>query len=727
MATEEQLRAEYEQEMKDRAEYEQYLAETGGGGEPGQIAAGPTIKNEMHPDMSYKSRLIYKMFSQNPEAGAKYLQKENPDFEWAQDPEGAPIAKKKGEEEWYRLDPTASKVTDYPSDIVESGYDLLSGLGQGVATTAAGLAGGVLGGGLGAIPSAMAASGLTAAGAEALRQKIGTMLGVGGEELDTGQIGLAGGVGAIIPLGFGTGAGAKQAAGMVARQAASKPGVLPTLKNAMQTARPFATQDMSAPIMLGEQLAETQSAPLRRYVAPMVGSIISGEKSDLINQAKKMLPILNKPGGSTTEIAEKSEAIRDFLVDAIKTSKGKLGEQIGEMHDVTAQGLRGGGEVSVLKIIDPLVTLKNSITEEGLDSPETRKLVSEIDSVIKSVFSKATKAEVKNPDPGYLQAVDKQLGLGDVVETEAFVTPNSIPLKAAWQAYHQLKGKLQSFGGNLDKSGTVGGVAEKADTVTDKRIIGAIGQMRENIKDDIAQKVFRAAADKEARYVLKMGYPNLPDAQIDEMLMKNNTVWKEPRVLSAGSKALDKYKELNSGFSEMSELASDMNNKTDDANKLLTWVNKAGTNPLVFEKMRGLSESMGVDLVDEAVKLKALRTFGEKTRGEKALEKDTSFQKFIHRTPLAGIAGYLGWMGARKAGGEIMESSAAAGAAAAGGYQASNPAMLRQYMNLGKYGQQALTEGPSIPDIYGLQWLGAKRAPVPLKYTPFTQMIIDKE
>ena len=130
------------------------------------------IVNEMHPDIDFATRAIYKNFGADPEASFRFLQKKLPNLQLKKDKEGEVLAKRPEETEWRRLDPKGFDL----QDISDIGYDVPAAVAQGAATAAAGLVGAAAGG-IGAIPAAMAASGFTGAGLEGLRQGIGSWVG----------------------------------------------------------------------------------------------------------------------------------------------------------------------------------------------------------------------------------------------------------------------------------------------------------------------------------------------------------------------------------------------------------------------------------------------------------------------------------------------------------------------------------------------------------------------
>jgi hypothetical protein len=160
------------------------------------------IVQETHPDFGWADRFAIKNFGGSPETIDAYIKKQG--FETKTDSNGQRLIKKDTDTKWSVLDPEGLDL----ADISDIGYDIVSGLGSGVATAAAGLGAGAATLGAGAIPVAMAAGAGSSAGLEFLRQKIGSGLGTHQGDTNTGDVALAGGLGALSPLLFGTGASA---------------------------------------------------------------------------------------------------------------------------------------------------------------------------------------------------------------------------------------------------------------------------------------------------------------------------------------------------------------------------------------------------------------------------------------------------------------------------------------------------------------------------------------
>jgi hypothetical protein len=176
------------------------------------------INKSKAADIPFADRFAVKNFGGSPETSIAYLKKNNPGLMFKQDDSGAIIAKKPEDKEWNALDPEGFDL----QDVTDVGYDVVSGLGSGALTAAAGLGAGASTMGGAAIPAAMAAGGASSAALEALRQRIGQGLGTHEEDMNTTDLALAGGLGAVSPLLFGTGASAGKIAAKAGQEKAGQ-------------------------------------------------------------------------------------------------------------------------------------------------------------------------------------------------------------------------------------------------------------------------------------------------------------------------------------------------------------------------------------------------------------------------------------------------------------------------------------------------------------------------
>ena len=162
---------------------------------------------------------MVKNFGGSEQDQIQYLQERNPDLEISSY-EGDIVARKRGEKNWKKLDPTGfTNPAEFARDLLDVGYDVTAGAATSALTAAATLPAAVATGGVGAIPTAMATSAATGAGAEYLRQKLGQRFGTA-RDTDLGMVGLTGALSGLTGGLLGGGVSGKQIA-----KAAAKPGV----------------------------------------------------------------------------------------------------------------------------------------------------------------------------------------------------------------------------------------------------------------------------------------------------------------------------------------------------------------------------------------------------------------------------------------------------------------------------------------------------------------------
>ena len=269
------------------------------------------VVDEMHPDIGFKTRAVYKNFGNDSDASFNYLQKQHPELNFKKDPSGNVLAKKPGEAEWRRLDPSGFDM----QDITDVAYDVPAGLLEGGAAIFGGITGGVAGTGVapgpgtvaGALGGASVAGGATGAGLEALRQKIGGFAGID-QEVNMDDVKMAGAFGAASPLLLGTGAGVK-ALGKAALKSGMKRS---TLEGAQRG-------------LLGRG---------KSYLAPRIGEQLSGIPANLLNRANKDLDKIDAPGAEFSAV-EALEGVRKGALAGQDMKIKEVGDQIGAAIDAS--------------------------------------------------------------------------------------------------------------------------------------------------------------------------------------------------------------------------------------------------------------------------------------------------------------------------------------------------------------------------------------------------------
>ncbi len=308
--------------------------------EPPAPAEAETIQ-EMHPSFSTGDRLLTKTFGNDAQASANYLQERHPGLQVKVDEGGQIVAKGKAEKDWRVLDPDTGP---FSSDILGDLGDIAGDIGTGAVTTGAtalgalggaplgaaagtflaGPPGTLAGAGAGALAGGAAGGAASAAGLEALRQLVGKGIGVN-EEVSGGDIALQGGLGALSPLLFGTGATASQIAAKTAGKGIStfanpflgaKEGVKNLGKSALRTGAskvPFVGEELAAKVP--QNAASSMKALLSQY-----GGDESMEKTaEALLRAQSGIPVQTFRGMAGKVLPKLGETTSGIQADVIKT------------------------------------------------------------------------------------------------------------------------------------------------------------------------------------------------------------------------------------------------------------------------------------------------------------------------------------------------------------------------------------------------------------------------
>lgn len=399
------------------------------------------IVNEMHPDIPFTVRAVYKNFGADPEASFNYLQKKLPNLQLKKDKEGEILAKRSDELEWRRLDPKGFDL----QDISDIGYDVPAAVAQGAATAAVGLAGGAAGGGVGAIPAAMVTSGVTGAGLEGLRQGIGSWLGIE-DNASKEQAILAGAAGTVSPLLFGTGAGAKEAGKYIAKK-----GLETTSKDLLQTQRGLLGRGYDA---------------AAGYVGPKLGTFVSGENPEVIKKAAGMLKEIKaadtNPEVTTLPLTEAANTINSEL-KKLSTETGRKLEDLRGMIDnqpgliLTGEGAatQRTGSIPAAEFIQPFRDLAEKLSAGGA----------------------ATEAQLKDAQT-----------LARVIEQEFKGLPDNLTAAQVDTLRKRFKERAQQYGLNYGKVGQAVGGTEGASAI-DAQIALAFEDSRRKMNDSIISRL----------------------------------------------------------------------------------------------------------------------------------------------------------------------------------------------------------------------------------------------
>lgn len=254
----------------------------GGGNAPSGIGAllgkikefkeAPVVE-EMHPVVTQADRFLIQNFSNAPDVGLSYLQKKYPGLEGKMDESGKRILiRTPGEKAFRVVDPnTGFLSSDILNDASDVAYDAVA---TGVQTAAS-----VPGLIVGSVPGAIAAGGVSGAGLEALRQKLGQTLGLP-QEINNQDVVASGALGAALP---GAGAALGGAAKLAAKTAPTwVPAVGKAAGGAVGSSIP-GVNALGGTIVgaeLGGKAAEKLVAPgVRAALAPVGHAISTGVKN----------------------------------------------------------------------------------------------------------------------------------------------------------------------------------------------------------------------------------------------------------------------------------------------------------------------------------------------------------------------------------------------------------------------------------------------------------------
>jgi len=393
------------------------------------------IVNEMPEGLT--GRFVYKNFGADPVAAFNYLQKVNPDFELKTDKSGEVLARKRGTQDWGRLDPKGFDLRD----LTDIAYDVPAAVAQGAATAAAGLAGGAAGGGVGAIPAAMAASAGSGAALEGARQGIGSLFGIE-DNASKEQALIAAAAGAVSPLMFGTGAGAKEALKYAGKEGA---------KDLLQTQRG----------LLGRGYDATAG-----YVGPKLGALVSGENAKVIKKAAEILPEIKaadtNPEIRSLPLKEVAQEVPRKLKN-LTTETGRRLEDLRGMIDnqpgliLTGEGAatQRTGSIQATEFIQPFRDLAEKLSAGGA----------------------ATEAQLKDAQT-----------LARVIEQEFKGLPDNLTAAQVDTLRKRFKERAQQYGLNYGKTGQAVGGTEGASAI-DAQIALAFEESRRKMNDSIISRL----------------------------------------------------------------------------------------------------------------------------------------------------------------------------------------------------------------------------------------------
>lgn len=548
---------------------------------------GPKVLQEMHPEFGVGSRLLLKNFANSPEAMVAYLKKKHPGMD-IQVHRGQVIGKLPGEAEYKTLDPNPSLLAeplqfakDLPLDVADVGTDVGQGIASTVASGAAGAAGAAAtlpAGGVGALPAAAVAGGTTNAALEAIKQKVGQLMGIP-QEVDPTQVAFAGGAGAVSPLLFGSGATANQIA--------------------------KAGQNLTSEQV--RQLAAAQKGGVSRAwdyakntAAPAIGEYFSGVPAEVIKERAKNPEKLMalKDEGITDYLEGVHERVRQGLASRKVAVGQALEKEIGE----------AGVPVNLARtkkiINDHIKNLENS---ELKDNPLIKQQIAELKAARDEMLTEVTETVTKEPvmTASKLLGPDgkpvmRQTGVKDVVEQTVSEIPDQVSAKKAFELQALLKDqaeltKLTQGTTSRFSKGATGG--EKAWAEANRRAYNTINEELDTATagmSDALKKQYREYAQLQQDLKNRFADPEKTYATLSGIHGKGKQVLRER-------------------LQGVAEMTRGQVNPLEDAKTLAAFkyfVDKPSRNPISTGGTTSTSRSLGLRTLGGAIGYKAAPIFG---------------------------------------------------------------------------------------------------------------------
>jgi len=435
----------------------------GSAASPAEESDGPEVLNEAHPDVSLGSRLMFKNFGADQDAGVKYLSRENPGLEFKKENRDI-IVRKPGDAQWRRLDPSGLSLTSFEGikeagrDLGDVAFDVPAAIGQGALTAAAGVGAGAATGGTAAIPAAMATSGASGAGIEAVRQGIGKYFGVN-EEMDPTQIGISGALGTVSPLLLGTGATAAQV-GKSAVQKGLSGDALKALSDSQRG-------------VIGRSYDATAG-----YVGPKAAAFASGIKEKVIRALPENLAKIKASEANPEVVAQTFEPVMQSFSKAAKNEYQQVGKLMGEAKDAMESS---GARIDVSDIGSSLKSLQDEIKVLGSGTEVDKAAANELEGILPSLFSRKKEVEklVLDPDTMQMKMVKET-----IMEPITDLSPKEALLKK-----QQVEELARQYGSRLDAAGAANGTTGSIKSTMDKRIAGSLNQLAADLDGRVMSSV----------------------------------------------------------------------------------------------------------------------------------------------------------------------------------------------------------------------------------------------
>jgi hypothetical protein len=266
------------------------------------------VMDEMPEWLGTLDRTAVKNATNNDEEAISYLQRQYPDAEFKSQG-GEIIARKKGEKEYGRLDPSFSPISnplgtlkDLGRDVLDIGYDVLQG-GAEAAGTAAGALAGL---GAGSLPAAVAGGAAGGAAASTLKEALRKKLGMT-DEMSGSSIALDAALGGAVPVAF---RGAGKALGFGAKK------VAPWLYS---KATGISTGALDKISRGAGEMSDTEALDVIKGARESVGDYIQNSRKDFSNA-------FNAIRGSGTKVDVDPVVSKiDSLIKEAESSGGDIG------------------------------------------------------------------------------------------------------------------------------------------------------------------------------------------------------------------------------------------------------------------------------------------------------------------------------------------------------------------------------------------------------------------
>lgn len=413
-------------------------------------------KKVLNESAGLSGRFRVKNFGGDIEDQISYLRSlpENKDFEIDQYNDEI-VAKKKGEKEWKKLDPTGfTNIKELAQDVTDSAYDVASGIGTAAATGLAAVPGAIFGAGVGGLGTAAAASGASSALFEGIRQKIGQLGGVRKDMnlVDVGVAGLLGGVTTGV-LGAGVGKATLE-------KALSKPEVVKKALGSVMTSIPESMTAEAQKEMAQNIIMDSQKGLLSRSIGSKVGKILTGIDDKLINRTTQKAPqslvddfaerVGVDPNRKYTflELNDeiKKSGVSGVADSAIERTKGAVELWRKDLSDELDQAIKtakGTGDLN--KYVGPIEDLINEL-QDSYNKSGLKKYQRELEEARKaaSLFEKA-------PEPNQV-FFDLETGLSGIEQralTRAPGKENLLPISDVYSLKNTITDQISYDKGQL--------------------------------------------------------------------------------------------------------------------------------------------------------------------------------------------------------------------------------------------------------------------------------------